>query len=969
LATPEADKSYGTRAAKSEARNPKFATNSKLEIQMSQTANAPPFRTFEFAAWEFVSDFVLRISCCAASALLAWALLESAARAQLRDSFEGPELTWQVSKDANCSVRVLAHDRPFRESHSGQRCEHFRLAVGNGTFVPLVTPIGRAPLIQELRPTLYVKADRPSVQLMARVVFSRNLDRGTGQPITSLLRGDMYTDVGQWQQLAIRDLGRLLEQETRHLRTQFGSEVDPREAYVDLIVLNAYSAPGNIDLWIDDLEIDGYVNLESTTGPQVARRGAGRAAPTNAGDAVDTAHPTLPAGGPPPSVQGSLLMVHGRPLMTRAIQHRGEPFEWLSSLGFNTIKLSASPSPAELKEARRLRLNLICPPPYGDQSREAAADGGFDPVIAWSLGTRLSERDLAGTRDLATEVRNLDTQPDRPLLAGVDSGLSQYSRLAHLVLLERPTLGTTQELADLRTWLLGRSRLARPGTPALAALETQRSARLGEQLILFGQGAAWEEDVDPQQLRLEMFHAIAAGARGIIVPSESPLAIDTGSAALRTDALRLINLELKLLEPWIAAGQLSEEMAASDGSLQVSVLATDRSRLLLLTQHAAAQQYVLGPPPRSSLSVVVPGVGIGDQAYWVSLAGVKPIKISHTSGGARIALEDAPHAAAVVITQDHLATHHLHRTLYDIRQEACQLRKDITVRQLAHTAKIDARLTELGHGLASAATWLAEAHANLQQAQRLLEGRDFENCHALTTKAEHLLARVRRGHWEQTAAAFPSPAASPAIAQFTTLPLHWIVAERMRTSGFGPNVQAAGDMESLDQMLKSGWSKVGSAHQAGPEPQMVGGAHPPDNIATDVTLSLAEPRAGRSALRLQAWAVEPKRAPLALERPPVWVTSSPVPVRQGQLVRIHGWANVPRRLGASTEGLLVFDSLGGSDLGDRIRATQGWREFTLYRAVPQNGQLTITFALTGLGEASIDDLSVALLDPEPIRQR
>ena len=77
-------------------------------------------------------------------------------------------------------------------------------------------------------------------------------------------------------------------------------------------------------------------------------------------------------------------------------------------------------------------------------------------------------------------------------------------------------------------------------------------ARLGEQLVLFGRGAAWDEDVDPQQLRLATFQAIAAGARGFVFPSDQPLAIDTGPRALRTDAIRLINMELKLLEPWIA---------------------------------------------------------------------------------------------------------------------------------------------------------------------------------------------------------------------------------------------------------------------------------------------------------------------------------------------------------------------------------------------------------------------------------
>jgi hypothetical protein len=92
-------------------------------------------------------------------------------------------------------------------------------------------------------------------------------------------------------------------------------------------------------------------------------------------------------------------------------------------------------------------------------------------------------------------------------------------------------------------------------------------------------------------------------------------------------------------------------------------------------------------------------------------------------------------------------------------------------------------------------------------------------------------------------------------------------------------------------------------------------------------------------------------------------------VRQGQIVRIHGWVHVPRPLAASDEGLLVFDSIGGAELGDRVRLTQGWRELTIYRAVPESGSLTVTFALTGLGEASIDDLSISLLDPEPIRPR
>jgi hypothetical protein len=865
-------------------------------------------------------------------------LLATSAAAQLRDSFEGPQPTWTV-KEADCGVRVLGHERSYHDARSGQASEHLQMSLGRGTFVYVVQPIGKAPVIQELQASLFVKADRPNVQLLARVVFPRNIDRGSGQPITSWLRGDAYSDVGEWQRLMIRDAGRLLMTEAGVLRTQFGKEVDPREAYIDLLVLNAYTGEGGVELWIDDLEIQGYVNIDDAGGPQIARTPS----PTD-----EPRGQSLAAGAPAATVQGSLLLVNGRPAMPRAIEHRGEPLEWLQSLGFNTIKLSASPSASELAEARRLGLWLIAPPPYAD---EAAQPDAFQSVIAWSLGNRLTDRDILPTRTLIEEVRAVDPL-NRPLLCGVDGGLSEYSRLANLLLFERPTLGTSQELADLRRWHLVRPRLARAGTPVLASIETQRPAALAEQMLLFGRGAAFEEDVDPQQLRLAAISALAAGARGLVFPSNTPLAIDSGPAALRTDALRLLNMELKLLEPWIAAGQLTEEMAAGDGSVQVSVLQTDRSRLLLVTQHAPAQQWVLGPPPRESLHVVAPGVGISDRAYLVSLAGLKPLRVTHAGGGARILLDDAPHAAAIVVTQDPLAIHHLSRTLADFRAEAARLRYDVAVRRMVSLMETDNKLSEAGHPLPQATTWLREAHSNLEQARRVFESSDYDNTHSYVAQAEQLLAQVRRGHWEQTAAAFSSPSASPCIAQFTTLPLHWATAERMRAGHWGPNVQAAGDMESLDQMLSAGWQQQ---------------RQPPAGVACDVSLSLQEPRAGRSALRLRAWATDPAQPPQALERPPLWISSSPVPVRQGQIVRVHGWVHVPRPLEASGEGLLVFDSIGGPELGDRVRLTQGWREFTLYRAVPQSGDLTMTFALTGLGEASIDDLSVSLLDPDPIR--
>ena len=109
---------------------------------------------------------------------------------------------------------------------------------------------------------------------------------------------------------------------------------------------------------------------------------------------------------------------------------------------------------------------------------------------------------------------------------------------------------------------------------------------------------------------------------------------------------------------------------------------------------------------------------------------------------------------------------------------------------------------------------------------------------------------------------------------------------------------------------------------------------------------------------MQAAAADAKRAPDAIERPPVWVTSSPS--RPARATRPHSrlGQRAAAHRGVRAKACWCSIRSADSDLGDRIRLTQGWREFTLYRAVPQTGELTVTFALTGLGEASIDDLAV-----------
>ena len=165
-------------------------------------------------------------------------------------------------------------------------------------------------------------------------------------------------------------------------------------------------------------------------------------------------------------------------------------------------------------------------------------------------------------------------------------------------------------------------------------------------------------------------------------------------------------------------------------------------------------------------------------------------------------------------------------------------------------------------------------------------------------------------------------------------------------ANWGPNSLAGGDFENLSLIQSSGWKNVAS--------------NAPD-LETGVELSLQSPRSGRSALRLKCWPTNSDQAPLVIESPPILITSAPVPVQRGQIVRVHGWARVPAPIQGSMDGLLIYDSITGLELAERIQASADWREFSLYRAATRDGAFRVTAALSGMGEAWLDDVTVNLL--------
>lgn len=905
-----------------------------------------PLRLGVFASWRAI---FFRSTIESRPALF-WGLLAAlcslqaapaAAQGVFREGFEGPETSWQVA-GSDAAYRIAAHRRTREDAHAGDGCEVARLVCNNGSYVHFRHWIAPARLIRELTPSLWIKADRPGLRMYVRVVLPRSQDPRTGKPVTTMLAGPSYDRPGVWQQLRVCNLPELLARNVRVLRAELGPQVDPREAYIDQVLLNIYGGPGTTTVFVDQLEVSNVI----APGGAVEANWAEYQQPSSGS-------PATPAAAAAPARQARLrgpqLVVDGRPIFPRVVVRRGEPLAALRQLGFNIVQLSQPPTPEILSEARRLGVWLIAPAPPPAELEGGLSDE-YEPVIAWSLGTNLSGQDLERVRGVAQALRRGDPRPGRPLIADCQSDLRGFSRVADVLVIGGGPLGASMELSDYARWLAERPQFARPGTPIWCRVQTDYDAAVHAQWSTLAGGPVPGVAIDAEQLRFLVYASLAAGARGLVFDSHASLTAADAGAEQRRLALELTNLELQLIEPWAVGGGARTSARSSDPNVTGVMLQTERSRLVLPLAAARGDQFVPFRAPAGPIAFVVPGVPVSNNAYKLTPAGMPPLRHQRVTGGIRVTQQRSDACSMMLMTADPRIISSLAHQIARLAPRAAELKRAQAARQMDHVARVLRGLPPSTTGGAESQGWFEAARAALAQCNVLWAARDYAGAYREGRRALGALGRVQRARWREALETWPAIVTSPFGISFDTLPGHVRFAGVLRGGRLGASLLPEGDFENLDQMLRVGWKHV--EHET---PGVAGGAQ----------LSPIEPREGRSSLRLKAWPTDAENPSPAVETPPVWVTSPPVPLEAGQIVKISGWARVPEKISGGVGGLLIVDSLGGPTLALRLRETTGWQEFTLYRVAPQSGPMTVTFALTGLGEAWLDQVRVGPVEGAP----
>jgi hypothetical protein len=884
----------------------------------------------------------------------------------LQQGFEGRDTLWvQAAKDAD--YREVAHrltdlhaaQQADERVHAGQRAEFIHIDAQKGSFVHYALPIGRAPISEDLNVSLWVCATRPGVQLLCRAVLPRERDpRSAGAPLTVLLPGDTYQTVNRWQALALHQPVRLLREQVMLLRASLGRDVVAEDAYVDRVVLNVYTGPGETKVWTDDLEAGPLTEEAPAPAPR-----AGTATPTARVSEV--------------RLEGGHLVVSGHRFFMLGIRHTGTPLKVLHDAYFNTVMLDETTPQGLLEDAVNLGFWVVpsVSSPYATAqagrpvqgqltSREADFGrkvGRFldtGAVLAWDLGGNLTSEEAPLASRTAGLFRGAD--PMRPVAADVSDGFRGFASGvdvdALMLGVHRWPLMTGMELPAYREWLVQRRRLVPGRTFCWTWLQTHLPDWYTNLAYEHNSATRFDEPIGPhpEQIRLLAYAAVGCGYRGLGFWSDRFLA-DSHSGRDRLLGLALLNLELQMLEPLLvdAKDDTPDWISTSRPDVRAAVLRSEKGVLVLPMWVGNGGQFVPGHAAATELSMVVPLVPGNCQAWEVSPGRMRSYRCERVLGGTKVTLRDFNLTAAVVFTSDLGPTGLVVRFQEQqrrVRKVAAQWAHDLAEEELAKALKVQAELDQLGHRLPDGEALAQKAREWLDRCKVHRRSGDYAQAYEDALVAEQAVRLLERAHWDQAVRALSTPLASPYAGSFYTLPRHYqFVDEVRRLAGTG-NVLPAGDFEAAPDDKPANWLV-----------EVVPTLDPVEVTARRVTDA---PHKGKQCLLLQVKPKADRLPPQLLERTFVAIHSPVVHLEPGTLVKITAWMRMPGPITGSVDGAMLYDSIGGEPLAVRTTAPDPlWKPYVFYRRVPAAGAVNVTMALTGVGSVYFDDVEIEPLTP------
>lgn len=933
--------------------------------------------------------------------VIGW-LIRIGAATDFVEPFDAGNVTWRVTGTNGSQRPADLRLQQKRLDMGGQSVEYVSVGASrDGVEIQLEHSVPPSRVLDELQLSMRVRSNQAGGVLGLRVVFPNQIDPNTKRNLVEVIDGDGYSRTYEWQELRCGTTPKLMERRLQLVRRRLGSNVDTRGMYVDRVVLKFRAGRGATEFAFDELRL----------GPLVAVSPESKVVPAQHVDAESR---------PVAEFRLDRLYVDGQPFVLRAVPYHGESLDELATLGVNTVWIPNYQDTELLQLLRDRNLWAMATPPRADGAGTAAkttssrspsgssneppsavidpedvslAPFGVEtaPILVWNLGTRIPVDAKPALVNWVEQVRNADHKFNRPILADV-AGLERvYSGHVSMLGVSRNVLHSGFGYRQYRQWLVEKQNLAQPGSPLWTWVPTEPILATIESRTAAGRSPIV---VEPEQLRLLTYSALASGYRGIGFWSQTRFDGDRPGNLERRLALAELNLELELLEPFLATGsvlqhipftattrdpgganQLSLEFGGSKvtekklserlnalndrnrdrarqpGELEATLIHSAFGWLLLPVWYEEHAQFVPGQMAAENATIIVPGVPDTVRAWEVSTVGVTALASKRVTSGHQIILPKFDTTSMVILlpSGDSHRIEELRRKIESLRSRSNRLRLDLAQAKLTRVQEVDRKLTSLGFGLPDGPEIIGRARRLLDDADKRFERQDHVASWRAASECLQMLRVLQRAHWNDTVRKLKSPLYSPHTVCFQTLPDHWELVTRLGRSSLKSNVNLlpSGDFESIDTMLADGWR-----HE-----QRTNGDI---RAATEL---YPRPHGGTHCLRLVAVPETNHDLPGVVSERPVTVTSPPIQVSAGQIIHVSGYVRMAAPSVGSLDGAMLYDSLVGQTGALRWQTNSDWQPFELLREAATDGEFTLTLTLTGLGEIQFDDLKVIACNP------
>ncbi|MEM8670777.1 MAG: hypothetical protein AAGG48_24835 [Planctomycetota bacterium] len=855
--------------------------------------------------------------------------------AQIYDSLDAHPPRWYLDR-SDCDAEAVDQGHLVDGGVAGGACETITLETKHGTEAILVYPIEPVQPLNDLTANVSLMSAKDGARIGFRVRFPYLRDPETRRPVAVIVYGASYTTVGQFGSIGVGAIERPLRLKFVALRKQFGSDIDLSEPYVDGVVINAYSGPGKTTLRIDELRVDGLIPL----GEEIALGTRSRAERVAGPGQVRRVSPEST-----PVLSDASAFPVGT--VTRILQHNGEPLFWVRSLGFDAVLLSQPPDAGILREAIRSRVKIYAPPP---SSPDPAIESLLDPIAGWflGLGEAMDSRQVEKFAEQSRRLRKWPLRWQRALIGAPSEAWSQYAPLLD---------GMIDDLPPRNRGLRGDEEVAQ-------MVETRR--RLGEQVetgigimsmppdLMISQVNAIADSIgapSPDAFRwhamwIQAMRSLEVAPRAILFRSTRPISSGLPIDDQRSMSLSYTNRMIAMIAPWVASATPSPPPSIVGAPYLSTRLRVGGTEMLVLTTLSGRGNEILAGDG-DSIDILLNPADATKTAWRLTHFSAERITPESTTTGARLSIISPDAVEIVVLSSDPTVGGQLARSAERFARQAgldrWQLAADLVRRTGEHWTTASAlRVVQRS----SATDLINIAEQTLSQAEPAYRAGDTGTTLRMARRAD---AWALRSEWQLAEALMPDwprPVSCPPM-DLGSPPVQAMWRTLMDDAGWGRNRLVTGSLDTPDLIGENRWTF---------------GKRMKDRANSELFHIRRGAFQGTGALRARVSPLADDPLPGGYEGTVIQIRSPPIRVKAGQAIRIDAMIRT-LGFGAPHQGVLVYDTLGGQEMGVLIRGHANWTPVRLYRQATGESVVHVMFELIGAGEATIDDVRLNVWEP------